>query len=127
MVESDSGENFGNWEAEEKYLCLCCNASEEECGAILMVKTRLKQKEDKEAQVKEEEVTVKKEANRLNIGEDLYRGCLTKSMYETILARNLTFSGFFNPISRGIACQLISHVWGGGGVKSTHQWFSHRY
>ena len=67
LVEAGSGENFGNGETEEKYQCLRCNASEDEFGAILMVKTRLKQKEDKDEQVKEEELTVNKEANRLNV------------------------------------------------------------
>ena len=67
LVEAGSGENFGNGETEEKYQCLLCNASEYEFGAILMVKTRLKQKEDKDEQVKEEELTVNKEANRLNV------------------------------------------------------------
>ena len=67
MVEAGSGENFGNGETEEKYQCLRCNASEDECGAILMVKTRLNQEEDKDEQAKKEELTVNKEANRLNV------------------------------------------------------------
>ena len=53
MVEACTGEIFDNGETEEKYQCLCCNASEDECVAILMVKTRLKQKEDKDEQAKE--------------------------------------------------------------------------
>ena len=67
MAEAGSGENFGNGETEEKYQCLCCNASEDECVAILVVKTRLKQKVDKDEQAKEEELTVNKEANRMNV------------------------------------------------------------
>ena len=67
MVEACTGEIFDNGETEEKYQCLCCNASEDECVAILMVKTRLKQKEDKDEQAKEEELTVNKEANRMNV------------------------------------------------------------
>ena len=51
LVEAGSGENFSNWEAE-KYQCLCCNSTGDECGAILMVKKRAKQKEDKDVQAK---------------------------------------------------------------------------
>ena len=39
---------MGIGDAEEKYQCLHCNSSEDESGAILIVKTRSKQKEDKD-------------------------------------------------------------------------------
>ena len=62
----------------------------------IMIITRSKQKQDKDDQAKEEEVTVNKEAKNLNVGEDLFGGCLPKTMYETILARKLTVLGSFN-------------------------------
>ena len=36
-----------------------------------MVKTRAKQNEDKDIEAKEKETTAKKEANRLNVSEDM--------------------------------------------------------
>ena len=68
LVEAESGETFGNREPEEKYQCLRCNSGEDEYCAILILKTRPMQKEDKKDQVKEEEVTVSNDANRLNVG-----------------------------------------------------------
>ena len=53
------------------------------------------QKEDKKDQVKEEEVTVSNDANRLNVGQNLFGGCLPKEIYDTILARKLTVLGSF--------------------------------
>ena len=45
LAEAGSGENFGNGETEEKYQCLRCNATEDECG-------RSKQKKDTMSKLK---------------------------------------------------------------------------
>ena len=58
----------------------------------------IKTKEGYNEQAKEEEITVNKEANRLNVGEDIFGGCLPRGMYERVLARKLTVWSSFNII-----------------------------
>ena len=45
---------------------------------------------------KKKQLSRKKLTDWLEVGEDIFGGCLTRTMYEKILAKRLTFQGSFN-------------------------------